>query len=149
MQFVGKQGGTEFKLVSAKSSAETIQNLLGGHVVAAFAAGAHIPYLESGDVKMIASANADRHSYAPDTPTVREQGFDIYVDPYFYLAAPAGLSDDAKAALSKAFGDAINSDNARKAIVNSLQTDPSDLGPDGTKKMMVEGLGNVAKLFGK
>ena len=149
MRYVGKQAGTEFKLVTAKSSAEAIQNLLGGHVDAAFAAGGHIPYMESGDVKMIASANAERHSYAPDTLTVREQGFDIDVDPYFYLAAPAGLSDGAKAALSKALDDAINSENARKVIIETLSTDPNNLGPDGTKKMMVEGLDNVAKLFGK
>ena len=149
MRYVGKQAGTEFKLVTAKSSAEAIQNLLGGHVDAAFAAGGHIPYMESGDVKMIASANAERHSYAPDTLTVREQGFDIDVDPYFYLAAPAGLSDGAKAALSKALDDAINSEDARKVIIETLSTDPNNLGPDGTKKMMVEGLDNVAKLFGK
>ncbi|HSM42993.1 MAG TPA: tripartite tricarboxylate transporter substrate binding protein [Afifellaceae bacterium] len=149
MNVVAKEAGTEFRLVSAKSSAETIQQLLGGHVVAAFAAGAHIPYLESGDLKMIASANAGRHGYAPDTQTVQEQGYDIFVDPYFYIAAPAGLPADAKAALAKALNAAINSDATRQAIVNALKTDPSDLGPDGTRKMMDDGLANVAKLFGK
>ena len=149
MNFVGKEAGAEFKLVSTESSAETVQNLLGGHVAAAFAAGVHIPYLESGDLKMIASANASRHGYAPDVPTVQEQGFDIYVDPYFYIAAPAGLPDDAKSALASALSDAINSEAASKAIVNALKTEPSDLGPDGTREMMTGGLGNVAKLFGQ
>jgi tripartite-type tricarboxylate transporter receptor subunit TctC len=149
MNFVGGEAGTDFRLVSAKSSAETIQQLLGGHVVAAFAAGAHIPYLESGDLKMIASANAGRHGYAPDTQTVQEQGYDIFVDPYFYIAAPAGLPDDAKTALSEALNAAINSDATKEAIVNALKTEPSDLGPEGTRKMMDDGLANVAKLFGK
>ena len=149
MQYVGQQAGTEFRLLATKSSAEAIQGLLGGHVIAGFAAGAHIPYLESGDMKMIASANATRHGYSPDTMTVQEQGYDIYVDPYFYIAAPAGLPDDAKQALSAALNAAINSDAAKRAIVNALKTDPSDLGPDGTRKMMDEGLANVSKLFGK
>lgn len=149
LQYVNKQSGADFKPLSANSSAETIQELLGGHVDAAFAAGAHIPYLESGDVKMLASANATRHGYSPDTETVREQGYDIYVDPYFYIAAPAGLPADAKAALAGALHAAINSDAAKKAIVNAMKTDPSDLGPDGTRKMLDDGLSNVAKLFGK
>jgi tripartite-type tricarboxylate transporter receptor subunit TctC len=149
MQFVGKQAGTDFRLVSTKSSAEMIQQLLGGHVLASFSAGAHIPYLESGDLKMIASANATRHGYAPDTATVQEQGHDIYVDPYFYIAAPAGLPEDARNALSKALNAAINSQAAKTAIVNAMKTEPSDLGPKGTRDMLDGGLSNVAKLFGK
>jgi tripartite-type tricarboxylate transporter receptor subunit TctC len=149
MQFVGKQAGTDFRLVSTKSSAEMIQQLLGGHVLASFSAGAHIPYLESGDLKMIASANATRHGYAPDTATVQEQGHDIYVDPYFYIAAPAGLPEDARNALSNALNAAINSQAAKTAIVNAMKTEPSDLGPKGTRDMLEGGLSNVAKLFGK
>ena len=149
MNFVGGQSEANFKLVPTKSSAEMIQDILGGHVAASFAAGAHIPYLESGDVKMIASANDGRHSYAPDTPTVKEQGFDIFVDPYFFIAAPAGLPDDAKAALSEALNGAINSDEVKTVIMNTLKTEPSDLGPQGTQDMMTGGMGNVAKLFGK
>ncbi|MFC4269903.1 hypothetical protein GQF03_05180 [Sneathiella chungangensis] len=149
MKYVDAEAGAGFKLISTKSSAEALQNLLGGHVVASFAAGAHIPYIESGDVKMIASANATRHGYAAETPTVVEQGYEIYVDPYFFIAAPAGLPSDAKAALAAALHKAITSNVAKKAIVNSLKTDPSDLGPDGTQKMLVDGVGNVKKLFGK
>tara|TARA_R110002049_G_scaffold152824_2_gene316947 strand:- start:3198 stop:4136 length:939 start_codon:yes stop_codon:yes gene_type:complete len=149
MKYVDGETEAGFKLVSTKSSAEAIQNLLGDHVVASFAAGAHIPYIESGDLKMIASANASRHGYAPDTQTVVEQGYEIYVDPYFFIAAPAGLPADTKAALAEALHNAINSEAARKAIVNALKTDPSDLGPDGTQNMLVEGVGNVKKLFGK
>ncbi len=149
MKYVGEGAGTDFRLVSTKSSAEMVQQLLGGHVIASFAAGAHIPYLESGDVKMIASANASRHGYAPNTPTVVEQGHDIYVDPYFYIAGPAGLSGQAKAALSGALENAMKSDAVKKAIVNALKTDPSNLGPEGTRKMLDDGLVNVGKLFGK
>ncbi len=149
LNIVANESGAPFKLVSTESSAEQIQNVLGGHVVASFSAGAHIPYLESGDLKMIASANAARHGYAPDVPTVQEQGFDIYVDPYFYFAAPAGLPAEAKAALSEALTTAIGSDEVTTAINNAFKADPTNLGPDGTKKMMVDGLANVGKLFGK
>ncbi|MFT6451459.1 MAG: tripartite-type tricarboxylate transporter receptor subunit TctC [Halocynthiibacter sp.] len=149
MGVVSKETDAGFKMVSMKSSAEQVQNVMGGHVVAAFSGGTHIPYLESGDLKMIAVANASRHGYAPDIATVQEQGHDIYVDPYFYFAGPAGLPDEVKTALSEALSAAISSENARSVIMNTFKSEPTLLGADGTRKMMDEGLANVAKLFGK
>ncbi|WP_375173956.1 tripartite tricarboxylate transporter substrate binding protein [Pseudooceanicola sp.] len=149
MNFVNGKSDAGVKLVSTKSSAEALQQVLGGHVAAAFNAGVHIPYLESGELKMIASANASRHSYAQDVATVQEQGYDIYVDPWFYIAAPAGVPDDAKMALSKAISDALASDAAKEAIMNAMHTEPSMAGPDETKAMLEAGLTNVGTLFGK
>lgn len=149
VQFVNKQAGTELRLVSMESSAEALQNVLGGHIDAAFNAGAHIPSLESGEVKMLASANAQRHSYAADVPTVQEAGYDIFVDPWFYVAAPAGLPDDAHQALADAMQSALQSDALKTAIESTMHTEPSDNGPDETRAMMDAGLKNVGTLFGK
>lgn len=149
MNFVNNQSDAGLKAVSTKSSAEALQQLLGGHVDAAFNAGAHIPQLEAGKVKMLASANASRHSYAPEAQTVQEQGFDIYVDPYFYIAAPAGLPEDAKAALAETIGAALGKDSTKEAIMNAFHTEPSDKGPEETRTMLDEGLVNVGTLFGK
>ena len=149
MKFIQGKSGAEFKMVSTESGAEILQNLLGGHIDAGFNAGPHIPYLETGELKMLASGNEGRHSYAPDTKTVVEQGYKIFVDPYWYLAAPAGLPSDAKEALNKAFNNAIQSENVRNVINNTIRTDPSNLGPEGTKEMLVGGMSNVASLFGK
>lgn len=149
MNVINGQSDAGVKLLSTKSSAEALQQVLGGHVDAAFNAGAHIPYLDSGEVKMIASANASRHSYATDVATVPEQGYDIYVDPWFYIAAPAGLPEDAKEALSGAISSALASDATKEAIMNSMHTEPSMAGPEETKQMLVDGLANVGTLFGK
>ena len=147
MDAVAKESATNMKMVSHKSGAEVVQSVLGGHVDAGFSAGAHIQYLNSGDVKMIASVNADRHSYAPDTATVIEQGYNYYVDPYFYIAAPKGLPDDAKTALAKAIDDAIHSPAALDVIKNTIQTEPKNLGPDGTMKMLVDGVNDIGVLL--
>ncbi len=145
---VNAQADAGFRLVATESSAEALQNLLGGHVNAAFNAGAHIPYLESGELKMIASANASRHSYAPDTMTVQEAGFDIYVDPWFYIAAPKDLPEDAHTALAEALAAALKSEPVLKAIELTMHTEPADMGPEATKAMMLDGLKNVGTLFG-
>jgi tripartite-type tricarboxylate transporter receptor subunit TctC len=149
MNFVEERSGAGFRLVSTQSSAEELQQVLGGHVDAAFNAGAHIPSLEAGEVKMLASANAQRHTYAPDVPTVQEQGYDIYVDPWFYVAAPAGLPEEAHTALSEAMAQALQSDALRQAIENTMHTEPADMGPEETKTMLTDGLENVGTLFGR
>lgn len=149
INFVNAQSEGNLRLVSMESSAEGLQNVLGGHVNAAFAAGAHIPSMEAGDVKMLASANAQRHSYAPDVATVQEQGYDIYVDPWFYVAAPAGLPDEAGMALAEAMKAALQSETLTEAIGSAMNTEPSDKGPEETEAMLGEGLVNVGKLFGQ
>ncbi len=141
------QSGADLRLLSTKSSAEAVQSVLGGHVAAAFAAGVHIPFLESGDLKMLASANATRHAYAPDTMTLIEQGWDIYTDPFFYIAAPAGLPDDAKGALASALSDAIASTTVNEIVVNALKTETSNLGADGTRTMLDDSLEVVGVLL--
>lgn len=149
LDFVNKKEDAGLRVVSTKGSAESQKLLLGGQVMAGFSAGAHIKYLESGDFKMIASANNARHSYAPDTETFVEQGYDAYVDPIYYLATTVGTAEDAKAALVKAIDDAMNSDEVKKVVQNAATTPAMNLGPEGTKKMMFEGLDNVKVLFGK
>lgn len=146
---VNNQAEAGLRLVPMESSAEGLQNVLGGHVHAAFAAGAHIPSLQAGEVKMLASANAQRHSYADDVATVQEQGYDIFVDPWFYVAGPAGMPEEAHQALAMAMADALGSDAMKTAIENAMNTTPSDKGPDATRSMMDTGLANVGKLFGK
>lgn len=138
-----------FRPVSGKSSAELVQNVLGGHVAAAFAAGVHIQYLESGDLKMLASINDGRHSYAPDTPTLREQGYDLFVDPWFYLAAPAGLPADARSALEAALAKAIASAPVGDLVARAFKGVIENRGAAGTTAMMTSGIGGVKVLFGK
>jgi tripartite-type tricarboxylate transporter receptor subunit TctC len=149
LQAINTRDDAGIRPVSAKSSAELVQNVLGGHVVAAFAAGVHIPYLQKGDLKMLASANDGRHSYAKDVKSLREQGYDLFVDPWFYFAAPAGLPAEAKTAIADALAKAIQSETVQKLVSNTMRNEVVNLGPDGTEQMMQAGIGGVKVLFGK
>lgn len=149
MEVVNKEVDAGFRFVSTKGEAEIHKLLLGGQVLAGFSAGTHIKYLESGDFKMIASANDARHSYAPDTPTFRESGYNAYVDPFFYFATGGGTDPEALAALTEALANAIASDEVGEIVRNAATTETLNLGADGTKKMLVDGLENVKVLFGK
>lgn len=141
--------GVTFRIVNHNSGSEIIQSMLGGHIDAGFVAGAHIPYLASGDLKLLATATATAHGYAPDVPSLREQGFDYGFEPYWYIAAPKGLSDAARDSLAKAIDAAIHSDIASEVIVNAFQSEPQNLGPDGTRDKMVNGLSEVMEMLSK
>lgn len=147
LKSISNQSGVKFKLVGHKSGAEQIQSILGGHIVAGSMAGAHIKYLKSGDMKMIASFNKTRHDYAPEIKTIIETGFSFYVDPYYYIAAPKGLPVNARNTLAKAFGDAIQSDKVKEALKNTLEAKPLNLGPERTLPMMVSGVKDITLLI--
>ncbi|MEM8849045.1 MAG: tripartite tricarboxylate transporter substrate binding protein [Pseudomonadota bacterium] len=149
MEVVNRQDEAGFRFVSTDGEAETHQLMLGGQIMAGFSAGTHLQFLESGDFKMIASANQARHSYAPDTATFQEAGYDAYVDPFYFLAARDGIPEDARAALIAAINAAVNSEAVGEVIRNAATTEPLNLGPDGTREMMESGLVNVQALFGQ
>ncbi len=146
IEAISKANDAGFELVSHKSGAEQMQGLLGGQLQAGFGAGAHIEYLESGDIKMLAAVTDTRHGYSPDTTTLIEQGFDYSLDPYFYIAAPKDLPADVNEALAAALDDAINSDELGQLIKNVMKTEPSNLGPQGTQDKLESSLELVSKL---
>jgi tripartite-type tricarboxylate transporter receptor subunit TctC len=143
MTAVGNQAGVKFKFVKHKSGAEQIQSILGGHVDVGCPAGAHIKYLKSGDLKMIVAFNKARHSHSPKTKTLIENNYNFYLDPYYYLAAPKGLPANVKAALVNIFDKAIQSKPVETALLNTLKVKPHNLGPDGTYKMLSNGVTDI------
>ena len=143
---VARATGAKFQYVSTKGGAESIKLLMGKQVMAATAGGAHAAYLKSGDVKMIVVANANRHSYAPDVKTIAEQGYGVYLDPYFYIATTKGTDPAILSALSKAIRNALATDTVAKIVRNAAKTSVLNLDPAATRKMMVEGLPVVKKL---
>lgn len=141
--------GAEFNLVTADGGAEVMKLILGGQVLAGFGSGEHYPYLESGDMKVIAGANQSRLSYAPDTKTFIESGVAAYVDPIFFLAMPDGTDPLATEAIASAIDGAIKAPEFEEIVQNAVKGTPINMGVDGTRQMMVDGLANAKVLFAK
>ena len=146
---VGRETGAEFEFVPTDGGAESMKLLLGGQVMASFAGGSHGPYLDSGDMKMIAVANAERHDYAPDVKTVAEQGYGVYLDPYFYIATTKGTDQAILDALSNAISSALATDEVDEIVRNAAKASVLDLSPEETRSMMVDGMPIMEKLVGK
>lgn len=143
---VARKADVKFKFVKHKSGAEQIQSILGGHVDVACTAGGHVKYIESGDLKMIASMSKDRQACAPEAKTLIENGFNLYLEPYFYIAAPKGLSEPVKAALAKVLDEAINSESVKKALKDSIHANAHNLGPQGTYETLTQGAEDIKVL---
>jgi tripartite-type tricarboxylate transporter receptor subunit TctC len=147
MTAVANQAKVQFKFVKHKSGAEQIQSVLGGHVDVGCPAGAHIKYLKSGDLKMLVVFNKQRHGYSPDTKTLIENGYNYYLDPYYYLVAPKGLPENVHSALAKAFNDAIYSEKVKKVLANTFKTEPHNLGSEATQKMLSDGVSDMKRVI--
>jgi tripartite-type tricarboxylate transporter receptor subunit TctC len=144
---VSHQADVKFKMIKHNSGAEQIQGLLGGHLSVGCLAGAHIKYLESGDLKMIGVYNKARHSYAPEVKTLIEDGYNYYIDPYYYIVAPKGLPENVKAALASALDQAINSEQVKTGLANTLKAKPVNLGPADTEKLFTDGAFDIQALI--
>lgn len=146
---IGRETGAEFEFVPTDGGAESMKLLLGGQVKASFAGGSHGPYLDSGDMKMIAVANSARHDYAPDVMTVAEQGYGISLDSYFYIATTKGTDQAIRDALSNAISNALATDEVVEIVGNAAKSSVLDLSPEETRSMMVDGMPIMKKLVGK
>ncbi|SIT12445.1 tripartite tricarboxylate transporter substrate binding protein [Paracoccus saliphilus] len=135
---IAKTENVDLKTISTRGGAEVLQNIMGGHIVAGFDGGRHVDYMTSGDMKMIAAATNDRHSYAPNVSTLKEQGFDYVLEPWFILMAPIGLPEDAKAAIATQINIAAQSTKLKQAVMNTFGVEPLNLGVEGTTEMMIE-----------
>lgn len=87
---------TKIKAVSFNSSTEGVTATIGGHIdVVVTTPFALNPFVESGDLRYIAAASADRSSgLLAEIPTWREVGYDIVVPAWRMIVAPPDLKPE-------------------------------------------------------
>lgn len=83
----------KLKILTFGGGAESVTNLLGGHIDAmSQAINNAIPYYQAGTMRIIGLSTARRSPTLPDVPTFREQGFDVVVDGWTVVVGPHGLT---------------------------------------------------------
>ncbi len=81
--------GANFKYVDSQNASERITDMLAGRIDIFFAPyGTIQQYVESGDFISLGIMSDERNEFLPDVPTLKEQGYDITMDKYFYFAFP-------------------------------------------------------------
>ena len=81
------------KVVTFGGSAESITNLLGGHIqVISSSVDALVPHHKSGAMRILGVATAQRSASIADVPTFTEQGYDMIVGNWTGIMGPKGLA---------------------------------------------------------
>ena len=110
--------GTKMVHVAYSGSAQAVTDLLAGRTQVMFSpASTVLQYVESGQLKALASSERTRASAAPDLPTVAEAGlpgFDTSV--WFGFMGPTGLSQEVIEKLSRAIDEALKNDDVTKPL---------------------------------
>lgn len=101
---LSQAAGIELLHVPYTGGGPSLQALLSNTVELAVLAPEEMAGLaESGDIRPLGVASADRLPGYPDVPTLRELGWNVEVENMKGLCAPAGLSDDAYSTLHDRF----------------------------------------------
>jgi tripartite-type tricarboxylate transporter receptor subunit TctC len=111
---LGKAQGVEFNIVSVKGGKAVMNGVTAGDMDLGFMAGIQSKGVAAGDLVNLASALSGPLVQTPDAPTFADLGMAYDSDGYFMFAAPAGLPEDARTALTEAIA-GIVSDPETKA----------------------------------
>lgn len=101
---IARLTGAQFRFIPFGSGAEAVTATLGGHVEAVIQNPPEmLSALQSGRLRLIASASAERWKEFPDVPTLREQNVNVVVDSMIGIVGPRGIPEDRLQVLSAAF----------------------------------------------
>ena len=129
---IGKASGTELRHVAYRGSAPGIQDLLGGQI-AAFAGpvGDVLAHSKAGKVRVLAVSGAERNTFLPAVPTMREQGMSFAVREWyaFFMPARAGaaITQRASAALRPVLADPEVVEFAKQFGLEAQGSTPQEL----------------------
>ena len=119
MMTLEKRAGIRLTPVPHKGGAENLAALAGGHVNMAVASPNEAYALVQGErVRPLANASLTRSPTEPDTPTLRELGFDVYIENQkgfvFPKGTPQSIVQKLHDSLKKVFDDPQFKANAEK-----------------------------------
>jgi len=112
------QGDLEFEHVPYTGIAQAISDVMGGVVdIYIGSLPSVIQHVEAGNVRLLAVTSAQPHPLVPDVPTVASLGFDGYqAEDWKAVVGPAGMPEDAVAALNSAINEALADPDLRAAL---------------------------------
>ncbi len=106
MEYLAQAEGIRWTHIPYKGGINAVTAVLGGHVTACAQAVEWKPYVEDGQLRLLAVLGGQRIPNFPDVKTLKELGYDYEVVSGPGIAAPAGLPSDVVDYITKAFAKA-------------------------------------------
>lgn len=136
---LGMVSGGKFEFIPFKSGPDAVTALLGSQVEAVVQTPSDImPHVQAGKLRLLASVSPVRWPEQPDTPTIKEAGFDVEIDSWTGIAAPRGLPADVRKRLEGAALQAVRAP-AYQEKMNQLGVEPAGLGAEEYRAMLERG----------
>lgn len=116
MELIAQKLDLQLLHVPYKGSADLMQAIMGGHIMAAADSTGFAPLVESGKLRVLNTWGAERLAKFPDAPTLKELGLDLVQNSPFGIGAPKGTPADVIRRLHDAFKKAMEQDSYKTAL---------------------------------
>ena len=123
MEEILLQHQVKYVHVPYKGTADQMLAIAGAHIMAGVNSTGFTPWVEKGQMRLLATFNAARHPRWPEVPTMRELGYAqaVYTSPWG-LAAPAATPVSVVQKLHDAFRQAMFSEKHTSALARFEQS---------------------------
>ncbi len=143
--------GIKMKHIPYKGGAPGLAALMGGHVDMAVASDAEAwPLVEGGKIRSLTLTSMDRSPIMKDVPTLKELGYDVFLENQKGFVAPADTPQDRIQFLQESFKK-VYDHKAFVKLCGRLKLELGYLGPDDFRKSlqdMYNQIGEVLKSSG-
>ena len=116
MELIAQKLGIELLHVPYKGSADLMQSILGGNIMAAADSTGFAPQVEAGKLRVLNTWGAERLAKFPDAPTLKELGLDLVQNSPFGIAAPRDTPPAVVKRLHDGFKQAMEMDSYKNAL---------------------------------
>jgi tripartite-type tricarboxylate transporter receptor subunit TctC len=133
MEVFAQAAGIKLRHLPTTGGGPAMTAVLGGHAaMSALSTGAVSPQVKGGKIRVLANSGATRLAAFPETPTMKELGYDVEVYLWTGLFAPKDVPAHALKILRDATGQAVQ-DAEFKAASEKMQMPPAYLDTDEFK----------------
>lgn len=116
MELIAQKLNLELLHVPYKGSADLMQSILGGNIMAAADSTGFAPQVEAGKLRVLNTWGAERLAKFPDAPTLKELGLDLVQNSPFGIGAPKGTPPAVVKRLHDAFKQAMEQESYVTAL---------------------------------
>lgn len=123
MALLAKAAGIDpkkLKILVFGGGAESVTNLLGGHIDAmAQASNNAIPFYQAGKMRILGLSTEKRSAGLPDVPTFREQGYNVVIDGWYVFVGPKRMTPAQVSYWDDIFARTLRTDEWKKFVASS------------------------------
>ena len=148
MEELSLVANVKFTHIPAKGIAENNTALLGGHIDLVSDSSGWAPLVDAGKFRLVAIWSEKRCERYPQTPTIRELGYDVVSRSHLGVIGPKGMPKAIVAKIHDAFRKAMD-DPEYKAVMKKFDMNDYYLNTEDYAKYMKSDFENIEKLVKK